>query len=107
MRAKPIAIMSPPSASFTFDNIQDAEEVYQRCVLVTGRCHRTTAHDAFVEVQTRNKGDQTTFPAQRWPMCQGYFRALVHLTPGRNYLYFSAEDSQAKCEAQGKVSFSA
>lgn len=92
-----------PTAVFTFDNIQDAEEVYQRCVLITGRCHKSTSDEAFVEIQSRNKGDETTFPNQRWPMCQGYFRALVYLTPGRNYLFFKGQDTKGNCDSQGKV----
>lgn len=94
--------------TFTFDNIQDAEEVYQRCVLITGRCAGSTSDDALVEVETKNKGHVTTFPTQRWPMCQGYFRALVYLSPGRNYLFFRGIDKQQKpkkADAHGKVCF--
>ena len=98
---KPAAMM--PSGFFTFDNISDAEEVHQRCVLITGRCLKTSRPDGFVDIETRNKGDETTFPTQRWPMCQGYWRALVYLSPGRNYLFFKNAGEPGGCDAQGKV----
>ncbi|KAK0636797.1 putative peptidase family-domain-containing protein [Bombardia bombarda] len=65
------------------DNINDGDEVFQRCVLVTGRLQDEESNDHVV-VETLNETGETIFPKQQWPMCQGYFKALVMLSPGQN-----------------------
>lgn len=70
----------------TVDNIQDGEEVYQRCVLITGRID--AFEDSHVQISTLSNTGKTLFPDQQWPTCEGYFKALVMLSPGNNKLVF-------------------
>ncbi|KAH8893062.1 hypothetical protein GQ53DRAFT_861482 [Thozetella sp. PMI_491] len=76
---------------FVLDNIQDGEEVHQRCVLISGR-RQNAANDGFVEIETTDDAGQVLFPEQRWPMCQGWFKGLVMLAPGANRLVFRSGD---------------
>ena len=83
---------------FSFDNIQNGEEVYQRCVLITGRCEnieQAGSSEPCVSVTTSSPSGESTFPEQRWPICQGWFKALVLLNPGANTLGFVAGSCRA------------
>ncbi|KAF7554334.1 hypothetical protein G7Z17_g2941 [Cylindrodendrum hubeiense] len=82
---------------FTFDNIQDDEEVFQRCVLISGRCEAVAeGSDTFIQVETRSNGDEISFPTQKWPMSHGWFKALVILTPGVNSIRFMSEGDESQ-----------
>jgi len=82
----------------------DAEvsEVYQRCVLISGKCSTDAAlgnDQGYVVVQTNDTDDQSQFPEQRWPMCRGHFKALVLLSPGLNKIILTTEqDATARVE---------
>ncbi|KAK1750412.1 putative peptidase family-domain-containing protein [Echria macrotheca] len=67
----------------SLNNVEDGEEVYQRCVLVTGRC-LDAPENSHVSILTENDAGKTIFPDQQWPMHQGYFKALLILNPGNN-----------------------
>ena len=73
----------------SLNNIEDGEEVYQRCVLVTGKC-RNAPEDGHVAVSTLTEGGKTIFPDQQWPMYQGHFKALLLLSPGNNKIILRA-----------------
>jgi hypothetical protein len=74
---------------FEFDNICDGEEVNERCVLVSGRFADSEAN-GHVLVETRYESGVATFPEQRWPICQGWFKVLVMLSPGINKVVIKA-----------------
>ncbi|KAK4238137.1 putative peptidase family-domain-containing protein [Achaetomium macrosporum] len=62
-------------------------EVYQRCILVSGKCDAAIAQekdDGYVVVEVKDDANQSSFPEQRWPICRGYFKALVLISPGLN-----------------------
>lgn len=92
-------------AMFVLDNIQHGDEVHQRCVLISGRCSAALAEhddDGFVEIETKNDAGKTTFPEQRWPMCRGWFKALVILAPGPNKIIFrSGHDATHTHQVRG------
>lgn len=77
---------------FQFDNFTTGEspeihEVYQRCILLSGKCDTEIEcenDDSHVRVETKDEAGQPLFPEQRWPMSRGSFKALVLLTPGLN-----------------------
>lgn len=84
---------------FTLDNVQDGEVVYQRSVLITGRCEATAQkRSAYVRVETKDEADRALFPEQQWPMCDGWFKALLILTPGENIINITSgqDDSHKK-----------
>lgn len=68
---------------FVLNNVDDGEEVYQRCVLVSGMIV-ACPDEGFVQISTRSDSDATLFPDQRWPLVKGHFKALLMLTPGTN-----------------------
>jgi hypothetical protein len=90
--------------NFTAGEGSTVQEVYQRCILVSGKCNTTTACDndeGYVVVETKDDADQPLFPEQRWPMCRGYFKALVLLSPGLNRVIISsAQDAACHTEVQ-------
>lgn len=66
-----------------FHNIQDGETVHERIFLMHGGAGpANTQFDASVVVYHHN----SSFPSQRWPVSDSYFKALVHLNPGINNL---------------------
>jgi hypothetical protein len=73
---------------FTLHNIQDGDEVYQRCVLVSGHVN-SFAEEGHVSIETRSASGNPVFPAQQWPVCRGTFKALLMLTPGENTVMLS------------------
>ncbi|KAK3291264.1 putative peptidase family-domain-containing protein [Chaetomium fimeti] len=80
----------------TGEDGSEVTEVYQRCVLVSGRCNTKSAqaqNDSHVLVETSDGFDKTLFPEQRWPMCHGHFKALLLLSPGLNKISITAEDA--------------
>lgn len=78
---------------FTLDNVSDGEVVHQRCVLVTGRCAaKDEKSPAYVSIETKDSAGLALFPEQRWPMCQGWFKALLILTPGENLINITSDD---------------
>lgn len=83
---------------FALDNVQDGETIYQRCVLVTGRCEATPREvNASVRIETKDDAGCVIFPEQQWPMCQGWFKALLILTPGENTINItSGQDDSHK-----------
>ncbi|KAL2187683.1 hypothetical protein L209DRAFT_753780 [Thermothelomyces heterothallicus CBS 203.75] len=80
----------------------EVTEVYQRCILVSGRCSTSLAleqDEGYIRVETNDDSDQTLFPEQRWPMCRGHFKALVLLSPGINKIIItSGEDAPCRLE---------
>ena len=83
---------------FQFENVRDGDEVYQRCILVTGQfAAESTQHESSdsVLVETKNGAGETIFPDQRWPMCQKWFKALLMLSPGPNSIVFKLESGQS------------
>ncbi|KAK3386197.1 putative peptidase family-domain-containing protein [Podospora didyma] len=74
---------------FKLANIQDGNEVFQRCLLVRG--HANVDGGDSVSVETKNEAGRIIFPRQRWPMCQGWFKALLMLSPGQNTIVFTGE----------------
>jgi hypothetical protein len=73
----------------------EVSEVYQRCVLVSGKVHcgsqvALEKADSYITTQVLDDNKQPLFPQQRWPMHHGYFKALVLLSPGRNTVSLSA-----------------
>lgn len=83
---------------FALDNVQDGEVVYQRCVLVTGRCEASQKRGAYVRIETKDDAGADLFPEQQWPMCLGWFKALLILTPGENIITITSgqDDSHKK-----------
>ncbi|GAB1315528.1 hypothetical protein MFIFM68171_05738 [Madurella fahalii] len=68
--------------------------VHQRCVLLSGKCDSESAlemKDAYIEIGVQDEIDQPLFPRQRWPMCHGFFKALVLLSPGLNRIAISCD----------------
>ncbi|KAI6785968.1 metallopeptidase [Emericellopsis cladophorae] len=91
-------IVSKPSM-FTFDNIADGETVHQRAVLVTGSCQGLNANEETVKVLTKTcpPGHNITFPENVWPVSnEGYFKALVLVSPGENVVAFGAGAHEAE-----------
>ncbi|KAL2177528.1 putative peptidase family-domain-containing protein [Thermothelomyces heterothallicus CBS 202.75] len=80
----------------------EVTEVYQRCILVSGRCSTSLAleqDEGYIRVETNDDSDKTLFPEQRWPMCRGHFKALVLLSPGINKIIItSGEDAPCRLE---------
>ena len=77
---------------FTLDNVQDGEVIHQRCVLITGRCDTASQkRDAYVRVEIKDDARRLLFPEQQWPMCNGWFKALLILTPGENIINITSE----------------
>ncbi|KAL2161860.1 hypothetical protein VTH06DRAFT_7644 [Thermothelomyces fergusii] len=80
----------------------EVTEVYQRCILVSGKCSTSQAleqDEGYIRVETNDDSDQALFPEQRWPMCRGHFKALVLLSPGINRIIItSGEDSPCRLE---------
>ncbi|KAL2194409.1 putative peptidase family-domain-containing protein [Corynascus similis CBS 632.67] len=85
------------------DNFPQGEgaetEVYQRCIIVSGRCSKSLAlgkDEGYVLVESKDVLDQIVFPEQRWPMCRGSFKSLVLLSPGLNKIVItSGEDTSS------------
>ncbi|KAH8174076.1 peptidase family protein [Sarocladium implicatum] len=78
-------------ATITLDNLESHETVHQRVLLITGRCSDATANDDFIRFWVSDpEFVRTKFPEQRWPMCQGHFKALAVLEPGENVITFTA-----------------
>ncbi|KAK3905150.1 putative peptidase family-domain-containing protein [Staphylotrichum tortipilum] len=76
-------------------NGTEVSDVYQRCVLVSGKCNTNAAiknDDGHVVVTVKDSAGASLFPEQQWPMCQGYFKALVLLSPGLNKVTIAATD---------------
>jgi hypothetical protein len=72
---------------------REAPEVYQRCVLVSGKVNCQVAlekADSYITTEVLDENQKPLFPQQRWPMHHGHFKALVLLSPGRNTITLSA-----------------
>ncbi|KAK4182430.1 putative peptidase family-domain-containing protein [Podospora australis] len=94
---------------FQIDNfkLDEVEEVYQRCLIITGKCtddYVSVNVDDSVVVEPRKNDhvvvkitdsfNQPSFPDQKWPYSRGYFKALLMLSPGINTVTISmASDS--------------
>ncbi|KAM7191682.1 putative peptidase family domain containing protein [Rhypophila sp. PSN 637] len=72
-------------------NIQNGEEIYQRCVLAIGQCGDDDTMS--VTISTVDDGGKTIFPDQQWPV-EGDFRALLILAPGNNNITISPDSSE-------------
>lgn len=80
--------------NFPVGSDAEVSEVYQRCVLISGKCSSDAANkndEGYVVVQTNDTANQTQFPEQRWPTCRGHFKALVLLSPGVNKIILTSE----------------
>lgn len=91
----------------------EVSEVYQRCVLVSGKCNTASAleqNDGHVLVETGDGFGKTLFPEQRWPMCHGNFKALLLLSPGLNKITITTQDDAStevqRPESVSSISFS-
>ena len=82
-------------SSITLHNIHHQETVHQRCLLVSGHCGAASADEGHIEIAVSGPKGRTRFPEQRWPMCQGHFKALAILEPGGNILRFSAGQDES------------
>ncbi|KAL2134850.1 hypothetical protein VTI74DRAFT_10656 [Chaetomium olivicolor] len=95
---------------FTLDNFETGQhtavqDVYQRCVLLSGKCSSSAAldnDDGYIVVETRDDAGYPSFPEQRWPMCRGYFKALVLLSPGTNkvVIRYDQNEDQDGCQTE-------
>ncbi|CAG9977757.1 unnamed protein product [Clonostachys byssicola] len=83
---------------FKLHNINDNEDIYQRCLLITGQCEGSNRQDTFVQVDTTNESGIETFPSHHWPLCKGWFKCLVLLTPGKNIVKLSTDDGKHTTE---------
>lgn len=86
MRVSGSQVSGTTDSMVFLDNIQDGEQVHQRCVLVRGRVHHAINNS--VQVSISDEAGATTFPGQRWPVCQGIFRVMLMLSPGTNVVQF-------------------
>ncbi|KAK9469329.1 putative peptidase family-domain-containing protein [Lipomyces arxii] len=69
-----------------FHNVSQGSNLYQRVVLIHGGAGpANTRFDAAITVH-HHLGE---FPPQTFPVSDGYFKALVHLSPGENNLMFT------------------
>ncbi|KAH6618252.1 zinc metallo proteinase [Chaetomium sp. MPI-SDFR-AT-0129] len=76
----------------------EVTEVYQRCILVSGTCSTKSSleqDEGSVLVNVADGAGQPLFSEQRWPMCQGSFKALVLLSPGPNKITITTQDSDS------------
>lgn len=89
---------------FALDNVKDGEVVYQRCVLVTGRCEASQNRDAYVRIETTDDAGAALFPEQQWPMCLGWFKALLILTPGENIITITSGQDGSHKKSVSQVS---
>jgi len=58
---------------------------FQRSLLVIGRC-TIFSYEDFITVSTADAANFPAFPAQNWPVSEGYFKSLVILFPGVNFI---------------------
>ncbi|KAK0744655.1 putative peptidase family-domain-containing protein [Apiosordaria backusii] len=62
-------------------NADGVEQVYQRCILMTGTTDASTDH---VLLKSESRRGKPATPEQRWPVSNGHFKALALLAPGMN-----------------------
>jgi hypothetical protein len=80
---KPLSSSSSSSNAPRFYNVTNGETVHQRLFLLHGGAGPTgSQYDASILVHHH----LNSFPAQRFGVADGYFKALVHLQPGENSL---------------------
>lgn len=89
---------------FTLENVQDGEVVHQRCVLVTGRCEANQKRSAYVRIETKDDAGSALFPEQQWPMCHGWFKALLVLTSGENIINITSGQDDSHKTSVSKTS---
>ena len=92
----------------SLDNVRDGETINQRALLIHGRCPAALEDDSpdshvIVQVLSANPNTEVVdqdvhgtplLPEQRWPMCRGYFKALVILPLGTSKLVvYSGQNS--------------
>lgn len=90
--------------------IDEVEEVHQRCFLLSGKCVASTEPtsgtggdfvvvepkpSSFVLVHVEDEHGNTGFPDQRWPLSLGQFKALVMLSPGLNKITVTSGNDAA------------
>ena len=79
-------------------------EVYQRCIVVSGKCTINAAiedEDGSVVAHVKDSANASLFTEQRWPMCRGNFKALVLLSPGLNKVIITT-GQDAPCRVEVK-----
>ncbi|PVH75849.1 hypothetical protein DL98DRAFT_574845 [Cadophora sp. DSE1049] len=79
-----MAPVSTPCVSL--DNISDGETIYQRALLIIGKCFDSGSSEDFLAVTSKDSAQTTSFPTQNWLISEGHFKALVILSPGQNNL---------------------
>ncbi|KAJ4288701.1 hypothetical protein N0V88_007234 [Collariella sp. IMI 366227] len=89
----------------SFDTGEHAavHDVYQRCVLLSGKCKTDEAqnnNDSYVVIKTNDNAGHPLCPEQRWPMCGGDFKALVLLSPGLNNIVISSDQHGSSCRTE-------
>lgn len=85
---------------FTLHNVHDGEVVYQKSIIIIGRYDSRNVSDGHVQIETSNEGGRQTFPTHRWPVCDGWFKCLVILSPGKNVIQLRiAGDSEDTTKA--------
>ncbi|GMM49225.1 putative metalloendopeptidase [Starmerella bacillaris] len=70
-----------------FTNIWENAAVTQRCVIIHGKCAKLPPGEGSVVVYF----DQMRFPALRFPLADGFFKAFVPLEEGPNKLKFEIQ----------------
>ncbi|KAH7351342.1 zinc metallo proteinase [Rhexocercosporidium sp. MPI-PUGE-AT-0058] len=81
-----MAPVSTPHVSL--DNITDGETIYQRALIIIGKCLDSGSTEDFLVITSTDPAQVTSFPTQNWPISEGRFKALVILSPGENILIF-------------------
>ncbi|KAK9475387.1 putative peptidase family-domain-containing protein [Dipodascopsis tothii] len=83
----PLRTRPTPSADAPrFYNVSDKNTVHQRLLLVHGTAGpQDRRFDSWITVHHHI----ASFPPQTFPVANGYFKALVHLSPGENNLRFT------------------
>lgn len=69
--------------SLHVENVENGETIHQRCLLIKGRGSPSQEYNEYLSVAVTDSFGIAS-PPQTWPMSQGYFKALVLLSPGNN-----------------------
>ncbi|KAK7704173.1 hypothetical protein SLS64_008731 [Diaporthe eres] len=77
-----------PLPDLVFENFQNEETVYQRCVIIKARYSPVDNSPFMVTVEQKSpsSGDEL-YPAQTWPVAGGHTKIIVMLSPGNNELH--------------------
>ncbi|KAG6362630.1 hypothetical protein INS49_007722 [Diaporthe citri] len=76
-----------PLLHLVFDNVQDDETIYQRCVIIKARYSPIDKSPSMTTVQQMSPSGDELYPPQTWPVAEGYTKIIVMLNPGFNVLH--------------------